>query len=249
MQTSALSLQQILTVANTSRDLKADFLQVLADHIGLQDQNAKAQVVSILHSKLLQTAADIESLPVDDHMKKHLQNQLTPFNGILNLAQIHLSIGDAKRNFLKSDNVVALTNVHLALTGHVVAGSVDRFEAESLAEQFRAVAGRIKNEDMPVSLKNSLLKRTLKMASILEHYYAFGPDNLQEELEGLVGAMVVSPPPQSSKVAKLYKELAALSVAGLVILTTVDASLGKVVSITENAAKLVEYVDEVGPKS
>ena len=32
--------------------------------------------------------------------------------------------------------------------------------------------------------------------------------------------------------------------AGLVILTTVDASLGKVVSITENATKLGEYVGE-----
>lgn len=84
------------------------------------------------------------------------------------------------------------------------------------------------------------------MASILDHYYAFGPEDLQEELEGLVGAMVVSPPPKGSTIAKLYKELAKLAVAGLVILTTVDASLGKVVSITENATKLIEYVDEAG---
>lgn len=56
--------------------------------------------------------------------------------------------------------------------------------------------------------------------------------------------MVVSPPPKGSSAAKLYKDLAALSVAALVILTTVDNSLTKAVSIFENASKFIEYVDE-----
>jgi len=161
-----------------------------------------------------------------------------------NLQQVHMNIATAKSHFLKGDHLVGLMNIHLALTGHVVRNSIERVEAESLAERFRAIAEQIENEDLPESLKRSFLKRTLKMASILDHYYAFGPDDLQEELEGLVGAMVVSPPPEGSKIAKLYKELAALSVAGLVILAAVDTSLEKVVSITENASKMIEYVSE-----
>jgi hypothetical protein len=248
MQTSALSLQQVLTVASSSTEKKASFLQVLADHMGLQGPEAKAQVISILLTKIAEIKADIDSLPFDPEMRKHLEKQLAPFNSISSLQQIHMNIETAKNHFLKADNLVGLTNIHLALTGHVVRKNVERVEAETLASRFRKIAERIVDEDLPESLKRSLVKRTLKMASILDHYYAFGSDDLQEELEGLVGAMVVSPPPQGSKVAKLYKDLAGLAVAGLVILTTVDASLGKVVSITDNASKLIEYVNDAGPE-
>ncbi len=245
MQTSALSLQQILTVASSSTDKTAGFLQVLADHMALQGPDAQAQVISILLKKIGEISEDIDNLPIDDEMKKHLINQLSPFRPLTSLQHVHMNIENAKKHFLKADNLVGLMNIHLALTGHVVRDNVERSQAESLAEQFRNIASRIQDQDLPESLKRSFLKRTLKMASILDNYYAFGPDDLQEELEGLVGAMVVSPPPQDSKIRKLYRELAALSVAGLLVLTTVDASLGKVVSITENATKLVEYVSEV----
>tara|TARA_B100002003_G_scaffold247942_2_gene280525 strand:+ start:1731 stop:2498 length:768 start_codon:yes stop_codon:yes gene_type:complete len=246
MQTSALSLQQILTVARTSNKLKTNFLQVLADHMNLHGADAKSQVASILASRLSETKDDIEQLPIPEDMKKHLQVQLNPFGPFLNFQNLHMNIEQAKSHFLKAESLLGLMNIHLALTGHVVRGSVERTEAENLAQRFRQVAKQIQHEDLPEALKRSLLKRTLKMASILDHYYAFGPDNLQEELEGLVGAMVVSPPPQGSRVAALYKELARLAVAGLVVLTAVDASLGKAISITENAAKLIEYVEDDG---
>jgi len=248
MQTSALSLQQILAVASSATDKKSSFLQVLADHLALKGPDARSQVVSILLSKISNIKEEIGALPIDDQMKNHLKNQLAPFNGITSLQQVHMNVENAKSHFLKSDNLVGLTNIHLALTGHISQQNVERVEAENLAEKFREIAGRIENEDLPKSLKRSLLKRTLKMASILDHYYAFGPEDLQEELEGLVGAMVVSPPPKGSKVARLYKDLAALSVAGLVILTTVDSSLGKVVSIAENASKMIEYVEDTNPE-
>ena len=77
MQTSALSLQQILTVASTSNKLKTNFLQVLADHMNLHGADAKSQVASILASRLSETKDDIEQLPIPEDMKKHLQVQLT----------------------------------------------------------------------------------------------------------------------------------------------------------------------------
>lgn len=178
MQTSALSLQQILAVASSAPNKQANFLQVLADHLKLQGPDAKTQVISILLSKLSQIKEDIGTLPIDDKMKNHLNNQLSPFSGILNLSHIHMNIDNAKNNFLKGDHLIGLTNVHLALTGHVSRDNIEREEAESLAESFRSLAVKIKNERLPESLKHSILKRTLKMASILDHYYAFGPDDL-----------------------------------------------------------------------
>ncbi len=248
MRTSAHSLLQLLEVASTAADKKASFLQVIANHLELQGPDAKAQVLSILLSKISDTKEEIDTLPVDDQMKKHLLSMLTPFNNIYGLQHVYMNIENAKNHFLKKENLTGLTNIHLALTGHISTPSIERIEAENLAEQFREIAGRIEDDDLPDSLKRALLKRTLKMASILDHYYAFGPEDLQDELEGLVGAMVVSPPPKGSKAAKLYKDLAALSVAGLVILTTVDSSLGKVVSIAENASKMIEYVEDESSK-
>ncbi|MEC9433943.1 MAG: hypothetical protein VYD87_13655 [Pseudomonadota bacterium] len=247
MHTSALSLREILNVASASKENKSNFLQVVAEHLALRGLGARSQVVSILVSRLLEIKADIEVLPVSEEMKDHLRVQLRPFNAILNFQHLHMSIEQAKAHFLKPESLVGLMNIHLALTGHVVRTVLESSDAESLAESFRVIARQIESEDLPESLRRSLLKRTYQMASILDHYYAFGPDDLQEELEGLVGAMVVSPPPQGSKVAKIYRDLATLAVAGLGLLAAVDTSLGKVVSITENASKLVEYVDDAGP--
>lgn len=243
MQTSALSLQQLLSVVSDTYDRKANFLQALADHLGLEGSDARAQALAVLLSKISEVKEDISQLSSDDAIKKDLEKKLAHFNAILNLSQVHMSIEQAKNHFLKADSLLGLTTVHLALTGHIIRPSVERAEAEGLAEKFREIAQRIKTEDLPESLRNSFLKRTLKMAAILDHYYAFGPDDLQSELEGLVGAMVVSPPPKGSTARSLYKELAALSVVGLGILTTVDASLSKIVSIKDNASTLIEYVE------
>lgn len=240
MQTSALSLQQILTVASSSKEPKAAFLQVLADHLALTGPDAHGQVISILLTKIEETKADIDLLPIDDAMKLHLQNQLSPFRSIHNLQHVHMNIEAAKNHFLKGDNVNGLMNIHLALTGHVERNNVERVEAETLAEKFRAIAKEIHAEDLPESLKRAFLKRALKMASILDHYYAFGPEDMQDELVGLVGALVVTAPKDGAASKGLYKKLTKLAVAGLVMLTGVDAGLGKVIAITDKSGKLSE---------
>lgn len=117
MQTSALSLQQILSVASSSQDRNALFLDVLADHLSLQGPDTHAQVISILLLRFAETREDIANLPVDEAMQKHLEKQLRPFSAVENLQHVHMNIDAAKKHFLKGDNLVGLMNIHLALTG------------------------------------------------------------------------------------------------------------------------------------
>jgi hypothetical protein len=92
MQTSALSFRQLLTVASSSSSPHANFLEVLAGHLSLQGPDAKAQVLSILLSKMAEIESDIDRLPINDDMKHHLRKQLSPFNSITNLTQVNITI-------------------------------------------------------------------------------------------------------------------------------------------------------------
>lgn len=243
MTTSALSLYQLLAVTRSNKTPTDKFLTVLADNLELTDPDAEAQVVQLLVNLILNTEADIEKLPVADDMKAHLRRHVAPFKGISNFSQIHFDVKNARANFLKPEHLNGLTDLHLALTGHIERPTVGK-DAKELAARFNRIREEILDADLPESMKLVLLKRTGQIASILEHFYAFGAQALQEELEGLVGAMVVNPPTNDLKNGSLIKRLAGLSVAGLVVLTTVDASLEKTVSIAENANKLIEIVAE-----
>lgn len=243
MTTSALSLYQLLAIAKPNVRQKDRFLTVLADHLELSEPDAEARVAHLLINLLVSVETDVEKLPIADEMKSHLRHHLAPFKGISNLSQLHLDVQNAKLNFLKPEHLNGLTDLHLALTGHIERPTVGK-DAKELAAQFNSIREEILVADLPESVKRVLLKRTGQIASTLEHFYAFGAQALQEELEGLVGAMVVNPPTNDPKNGSLIKRLAGLSIAGLVVLTTVDASLEKTVSITENANKLIEIVAE-----
>ncbi|WP_323784628.1 hypothetical protein [Thalassovita sp.] len=243
MTTSAQSLNQLLAIANKAQNPKDKFLFVLVEHLGLEGEDARAQVISILLRLIGDVETDIDALPVDDTMKAHLRRYVSPLNGLKDLTQIHMDIHNAKNHFLKADHLVGLTNVHLALTGHIERPALSK-DAKELAESFNGLRGEIVEADLPESLKRVLLKRVSQIASILEHYYAFGAKVLEDELEGLVGALVVSAPQNASKSGPLYKKLAKYVATGFRVLTAVDAGFAGAVSIAENASKLIEFVEE-----
>jgi hypothetical protein len=180
--------------------------------------------------------ADISLLPIDDVKKAHLNKIVTPFTPFLTLNNIHISIKSAKDNFLKAENLVGLMTVHFALTGHIVHNVPDRTSAETLAEA-------VQNEDLPESVKRVFLKRIWKMSSILDHYSAFGPAELQDELDGLVGALVIN-----HKIGltafKIFKSIAAATVSGYVLLQGVDSSLQAATSIENQIHALLERATE-----
>jgi hypothetical protein len=243
MTTSALSLSQLLLVANARPEPKLKFLSAIADHLGLIGDDAEVQALSVLVTVIFEIERDINSLPVEDEMKNHLLGMLAHFNGIRYLSQAHMDLQHAKANFLKEGHILGLTNIHLALTGHVEKPTLSK-DAKELAKRFNDVRDDVLNAELPESLKKILLKRTSQISSILDHFYAFGAQSLEEELEGLVGALVVHSPKGDASSGSLHKKLAVLAMAGLGILTAVDTGLGKTISIAESATKLVEIFDE-----
>ena len=85
------------------------------------------------------------------------------------------------------------------------------------------------------------------MVAILEHFYVFGTDELQAELEGLIGTLGISSKSDgasSSPTKKIFQDLAILAMAGLGFLTAVDRGLSSVISITEDTRRLIEIIEE-----
>jgi len=243
MTTSALSLYQLLTAARSHKPLTDRFLTVLADHLELGEPDSEAQVVRLLTNLIISAESDIEKLPIEDTMKAHLRRHIAQFNGIKNFSQIHLDIKNAQASFLKPEHLNGLTDLHLALTGHIEFRLLGK-DAKNLAEKFRDLNGEILGADLPPDLKRIVLKRTGQIASILEHYYAFGGQSLREELEGLVGAIVVNPPSKGSNSIPLYQKIAAFASAGFVLLAEADDAATNAISLADKVSGFIEFMDD-----
>ena len=224
MITSALALQQLLNVVNASSDTKTPFLLVLADHLDLNRQYGLAQVASILSKKVAAVRGDLSLLQVDDTERARLNRLIAPFIPFLTLDYIQLNIQNAKNSFLNAEHLVGLTDIHFALNGHIVHSVPERTRAETLAERFRTLAKQVQDEDLPENVKRAFLKRLWQMSSILDHYYAFGSDELHDELDGLVGVLVVNHKTALSA-AKIFKAIVTATAAGYILLQCVDDSL------------------------
>jgi hypothetical protein len=244
MITSALAFQQLLAIASSHRPLDTRFLSALADHLEFSGVDAEVQVASILLKMVDSIETDIKNLPIEEYLKEELLKKTNVFMGIKNLGHIHMDLANAKKHFLKDENLVGLISIHIALAGKIEHPTIDRSNASKLADKFRNLSAEVKIEDLPPDLKRALMKRSMQMASILDNFYAFSADDLQQEIDGLVGAMVLRPQPKGSPAARLYGSIAALTVASLGILTATDTSMEKVISIKANATMLINMIGE-----
>ena len=242
MTTSAMNLYQMLANAAEASDQETKFLDAVTQHLGLAGVDAGAQVAGLIQTQISRIESDIERLPAEHPKRGHLKRYLSPFNGLKSLSHIHMDIKAAKSHFLKPENMLGLMNLHIALADHVDRPNLSN-DAKELAEKFASIREEVVQSQLPESLKNVLFKRTNQICSILEHYYAFGAEALEEELESLIGALVVSAPANKSKAASLYTKLANCAVAALIILTAVDNGLQQTISINENTKKLLGIAD------
>lgn len=246
MTTSALSLYQLLAATKKHRPDTDKFITVLANHLELKSADAEAKALGLILNLLQKADLDIGQLPVDDGMKSHLRRHLVPFDGLKNFTQIHQSFAHAQKSFLDPKNLNGLTDLHLALTGHVETKPISK-DATEIAKKFRALSDELIDAEIPPDVKFVLKKRTDQIASILEHYYAFGAQSLKEELEGLVGAIVTNPPAKGAKSIPYFKTLIGLVSAGFVILAEVDDATDNVISLAEKVGGFLEFVDDDTP--
>ena len=103
-----------------------------------------------------------------------------------------------------------MSEIHFALEGRIYRSEIDRSGAKELAQKFRDIVEDIAKADLPDELHTVLVARSMKMAAILDHYYAFGSKELRSELEGLIGAIRLAAPKSTPKSKGVFKAIAGL---------------------------------------
>ena len=243
MTTSAQRLSLILSQVSSHGKEKDSFVSVAAEVLCLEGEAREIVALQKLISLINEVQRDIERLPIEDEHKQHLLKFLNALNGLRNLSQVHQNMENVKRNFLKPENVVNITNIHLALSGHFESTELPREEGE-LAANFRELKLKVQKSSLPHHAKVSISIRVNQIASILDCSYAFTPEELKVELDALVGSIVVASKEKTPKSSTLLGSLAAAAAAGFVLLGKADKNLGHLVSIGENGERLIEFFKE-----
>lgn len=242
MITSALSLYKIFSAAAASKNGKEKFITVVATYLELEAEDVEVEALRVIRRLLRQVEADIESLELEEDMKVRLRGHVKPFRVFNNFIQLNSDIDSARKNFLQPAHLNGLTNLHLELMGKIERPLLDA-KADELAQQFSDIRDEVLGAELPDSVKLAIVKRTDQIAAILRHYYAFGSRYLQDEIHGLVGALVVHRGEVTGKTQGLYGRLATLAAAGIGLLYAVDEGLTHTVSIVDNSSKIIELLD------
>lgn len=240
MTTSAQALNQILSsVSRVANNVK--FTKAVADQLGLDGLDAEPEAVKHLYLLVERVKRDICRLPFDDASKKQAMSLITPFNGLVGFGHVYMDIANSKSNFMKPENLVGLTNLHMTLTGHVEYSDLPP-ETKKIADEFRGLRDQIQSASFPPRLKDVLQKRVSQIISMLENFYFFGADALQQEIEALVGAMVINPPSKDDKASGVFSGLSAAITSTLKGLKTADKGMGTALALKDKGEALMQIV-------
>ncbi len=242
MSTSAKTLHGLLTIVSEHPNQKEKWLNVFSNHFGYSSPTANADVILHLSKLFSRIEEDIDGMPVDGGEKRHIENFLTPFRFFKTFSHLHLDVAQARSHFLKAEHLQGLLNLHFALMGFVRSMDLPP-DAKELARKFDVIQRDIIDAALPDALKRILVKRTSQMRTILDHFQVFGLEDLKDELDGLVGAIVVAKRDRSIP-DKLLNKLVVLATAALGVLTVLEAGTEKVVLIANNSQELLGVIEE-----
>lgn len=244
MTTSAQSLNQLLTIANGHRPETDRFISVIAEYLGIGGPNAEPEVILRIYLLVSKIESDIESLPIDESSKQLARTHLAPFMGLKSFAHFPQNIKQSKQNFLHPQHLVGLTNLHMAISGHIKSGDLDK-TTKKLSAKFHEMRDEVASSVLPDQAKRVLLKRLGQISSILEHFDVFGAEALQEEVEALVGAIVVNQQKCGKSNSGIFRKLAKITGTLLLVLKGADVGLDSALSIAENGPALIEVTQEL----
>ncbi len=191
MTTSAQALNEVLAVISKRASSNERFMAAVAKHLGIEGDLAEPEAAKYLYSIFIQIEKEIENLELEPSERKLLVDNLAKFNGFKTMAFGHLTVEHAKRNFLKDENLVGLTFVHFALNGIANLSTLPN-DAKELAQDARDLAGSIASSSLPIRVKKILSERILQVSAALDHYSFVGPEAMERQLEGLLGALALN---------------------------------------------------------
>lgn len=240
MASSASALNKLLTAAikNVAPDKR--FLMVLAEQLSPEDPLPEIEVVQILYKLVQNIQEDIEQLPLDEDAKEKARRQIAPFLGLTSFSHIHQTMKVAKSNFLTHANLVELNDINFLLEDHLEYPKVDKEKLKDLASKFDEIRNEVLITDLPERLKVALLYRLRQISAIFENYYAFGPEELERDLESLIGAIVINKDlAAQAETNKLFGKIWAASSDGVTFLKSVDSGYTLGESLAAAGAKLL----------
>lgn len=240
MASSASALNKLLTAAIKSVAPDKRFLMVLAEQLSPEDPLPEIEVVQILYKLVQNIQEDIERLPLDEDAKEKARRQIAPFLGLISFSHIHQTTKVAKSNFLTHANLVELNDINFLLEDHFEYPKVDKEKLKDLASKFSEIRNEVLNADLPERLKLALLYRLRQISAILENYYAFGPEELERDLESLIGAIVINKNlAEQTETNKLFGKIWAASSDGVTFLKSVDSGYTLGESLAAAGTKLL----------
>ncbi|UWQ35410.1 hypothetical protein K3555_22345 (plasmid) [Leisingera sp. M527] len=190
MFTSAQALHQILAAATRHKD-STRFLDAVAQVLELDGEDSDAFAAAHIVKLARDVQKDIRRLPFEATHMEQAQKMFAPFLGLVNYAHVHMDIRNAKGNFLNPQNLLNLTHLHMTMSGHVTR-EVNLPEAKDLADEFRALRDQVMELKIPEPVRNALYARMSQTIAMLENVYFFGMDSMHDELEALLGAVVLN---------------------------------------------------------
>jgi hypothetical protein len=239
MTTSAQALNQLLAVASSHKPIEDKFLPVLANHLQLDRENSELEVVALIQRLIKQIEKDIATAEFAEDENLHVTRFLVPFNNILAFNHLNMTIKQARDHHLKPDHLVGLTNLHLALSARVDYSDLNK-DIKEYADELRNIRGQIIELDIPERARRVISDRLNQISSMLDNFYAFGPDALQSEIEALVGVLVLNPVTEVASKKPAYGAMIAALLVVLTGLKGVDTALGATLSASKKGMALLE---------
>ncbi|WP_152563398.1 hypothetical protein [Ruegeria halocynthiae] len=240
MFTSAQALHQILVSTSRAPD-QTKFLEALAKELGFTEKDAEIEAATYIVKLSRDVEADIEQIPFGATEKKQAHQWFANFSGLSNYAHLGMDIRGAKGNFLHPNHLLNLTHLHMAMSGHIT--RVSTFpEAEELAQEFRDIREKIAEQDFPDSIRDALFSRVTQIISMLDKVYFYGTDGIADELNGLVGAIVINAPKTAADTRPFWKDLVNLANRSVNAVYWVDKASGAVEIAKDKAAFLIDIL-------
>jgi len=243
MSTSALALIELLTMVSQQVPRSVTVPKAISTYLQLDDRD-DFEAVTTAHKLLARVWSDVNNLPHGKNELDHIKSFLNPFNGLLNFSQFYLTVEQATQNYLTPANINALLNVHLALIAYAPSIDIDN-ATKGLADQFRSIREELKDADVPVQLKDVLMRRITQIISALEHYSIFGGRELKGEIEALLGKIAVHHTTSTAGAKHVYKRI--LKASALVLSGVVAANHGidEFKELVNHGTEILQFVEKL----
>lgn len=248
MYTSTQALMEILTVVGSLKDPKQKFIKALADYLGLEGIEGETEVIKRVSLLVQEVRNDILNLPDDEKGKAQLNIFLNPFNGLTDFSQYHFTIEQARSSFLKPDHLVNLNLVHMATRAYFSKEEL-KSDTKDLAEEFRLLSGEISKSELPNDVKEMIIKISLGLASVIEHFSFFGKKDLKEKLDAAIGTLVVTYPDTKKENVKPLNLLSSILSKAMKATDASSKLSNNLLKISENVPKITEAITDLVDKS